>query len=136
MNGIKLQVPSSLSLLSLIRSTVRNFLEIENVKEKFIFQLLSVVDELSTNAIEHGYKYSGDENLLISIKVEKNVVEVEVEDFGEGFKGEGKSKEEGGMGLNIVKGMVDKFEMINKEKGLAIKVYKIIEEGKNNANKL
>lgn len=130
MNGIKLQVPSSLSLLSLIRSTVRNFLEIENVKEKFIFQLLSVVDELSTNAIEHGYKYSGDESLLISIKVEKNVVEVEVEDFGEGFKGEGKSKEEGGMGLNIVKGMVDKFEMINKEKGLAIKVYKIIEEGK------
>lgn len=136
MNGIKLQVPSSLSLLSLIRSTVRNFLEIENVKEKFIFQLLSVVDELSTNAIEHGYRYSSEENLLISIEVNDNIVEVEVEDFGEGFQGEGNSKEEGGMGLNIVRGMVDKFEMIKKEKGLAIKVYKIIEEGKNNANKL
>lgn len=131
MNGITLQVPSSLKLLSLIRSTVKNYLEIGNVKEKFIYQLLSVVDELATNAIEHGYRYSNEENLLITVRVEKidNEVVVEVEDFGEGFKGEGNSKEEGGMGLNIVRGMVDNFEMIKKEKGLTIKVYKRIEEG-------
>ncbi len=131
MNGITLQVPSSLKLLSLIRSTVKNYLEIGNVKEKFIYQLLSVVDELATNAIEHGYSYSDEENLLITVRIEKinNEVVVEVEDFGEGFKGEGNSKEEGGMGLNIVRGMVDNFEIIKKEKGLMIKVYKRIEEG-------
>jgi len=131
MNGISLTVPSSLRLLSLIRSTVRNFLEIENIKEKFIFQLLSVVDELSTNAIEHGYKYSLEKDLLVKVRVniEENQIELEVEDFGEGIQENSNSKEEGGMGLHIVRGMVDKFEIIKKEKGLAIKVYKKIEEG-------
>lgn len=131
LNGITLKVPSSLELLSLIRSTVKNYLEISDVEQKFIYQLLSVVDELATNAIEHGYNYSAEKNLFVTVRldVQGDEVVIEVEDFGEGFKGEGHSKEEGGMGLNIVRGMVDRFEMIEKEKGLTIKVYKRIEEG-------
>ena len=55
MNEIVLKVPASLRLMSLVRSTIKNYLEIEKVSNSEISKLLSVVDELATNAVEHGY---------------------------------------------------------------------------------
>ncbi|MBN1469715.1 MAG: ATP-binding protein [Fusobacteriaceae bacterium] len=130
MDGIVLKVPSSLKLMSLVRNTVKHYLEIENVSDRDIFQILSVVDELATNAVEHGYNYGEKNSLIVKVLKEDKKVTMEVEDFGIGFQGEGNSKEEGGMGLNIVRKIVDGIEMIKKEKGLMIRVFKYIEGGK------
>lgn len=130
MDGIVLKVPSSLKLMSLVRNTVKHYLEIENVSDRDIFQILSVVDELATNAVEHGYNYGEKNSLIVKVLKEEKKVTMEVEDFGIGFQGEGNSKEEGGMGLNIVRKIVDGIEMIKKEKGLMIRVFKYIEGGK------
>ena len=126
MDGIVLKVPSSLKLMSLVRNTVKHYLEIENVSDRDIFQILSVVDELATNAVEHGYNYGEKNSLIVKVLKEDKKVTMEVEDFGIGFQGEGNSKEEGGMGLNIVRKIVDGIEMIKKEKGLMIRVFKYI----------
>lgn len=115
--------------MSLIRITVKNYLEIEKVNNSNISKLLSVVDELATNAVEHGYNYEENDKLIIKVQKELNKVIVEVEDFGIGFQGEGNSKEEGGMGLSIVRKIVDGIEMVKKDKGLMIRVFKYIEGG-------
>lgn len=129
MNEIVLKVPSSLRFMSLVRSTVKNYLEIESINNSNISKLLSVVDELATNAVEHGYNYEENDKLIIKVQRESNKVIVEVEDFGIGFQGEGNSKKEGGMGLSIVRKIVDGIEMVKKDKGLMIRVFKYIEGG-------
>ncbi len=129
MNEIVLKVPSSLRVLSLVRSTVKGYLEIERVKESDISLLLSVVDELATNAVEHGYDYNEKSSLIVKVSKEEDRVVIEVEDFGVGFQGEGNSKKEGGMGLSIVRKIVDGLEMVKKDKGLMIRVFKYIEGG-------
>jgi serine/threonine-protein kinase RsbW len=116
-------------LMSLVRSTVKNYLEIEKVSNSEISKLLSVVDELATNAVEHGYDYNEKSSLIVKVTKEEERVIVEVEDFGVGFQGEGNSKKEGGMGLSIVRKIVDGLEMVKKDKGLMIRVFKYIEGG-------
>lgn len=126
MNEIVLKVPASLRLMSLIRSTIKNYLEIEKVSNSEISKLLSVVDELATNAVEHGYDYDEKDMLVIRVIKETTKIVIEVEDFGIGFQGEGNSKEEGGMGLNIVRKIVDGIDMVKKDRGLMIRVFKYI----------
>lgn len=129
MNEIVLKVPSSLRVLSLVRNTVKGYLEIENIKNSDISLILSVVDELATNAVEHGYCYEENDALIVTVIKESFRIVIEVEDFGVGFQGEGNSKKEGGMGLNIVRKIVDGIEMVKKDKGLMIRVFKNIEGG-------
>lgn len=126
MNEIVLKVPASLRLMSLVRSTVKNYLEIEKVNNNEISKLLSVVDELATNAVEHGYDYDEKDMLVVRVIKEATKIVIEVEDFGIGFQGEGNSKEEGGMGLNIVRKIVDGIDMVKKDRGLMIRVFKYI----------
>ena len=126
MSEIVLKVPASLRLLSLVRNTIKNYLEIEKIDNSDISKLLSVVDELATNAIEHGYNYDENDTLIVKVIKESTKIVIEVEDFGSGFQGEGNSKEEGGMGLNIVRKIVDGIDMVKKDKGLMIRVFKYI----------
>ena len=126
MNEIVLKVPASLRLMSLVRSTIKNYLEIEKVSNSEISKLLSVVDELATNAVAHGYDYDEKDMLVIRVIKETTKIVIEVEDFGIGFQGEGNSKEEGGMGLNIVRKIVDGIDMVKKDRGLMIRVFKYI----------
>ena len=112
--------------MSLVRSTIKNYLEIEKVSNSEISKLLSVVDELATNAVEHGYDYDEKDMLVIRVIKETTKIVIEVEDFGIGFQGEGNSKEEGGMGLNIVRKIVDGIDMVKKDRGLMIRVFKYI----------
>lgn len=125
-----MKVSSSYQVLGVVRNAVKNYLEAEQIETKDIYKILSVVDELSTNVVEHAYEPEAEEKLLdISLGLENNEIFVSVEDFGYGFKGEGQSKAEGGMGLNIVRGLVDYFEIVRKECGTKVKISKKIQGG-------
>jgi serine/threonine-protein kinase RsbW len=125
--GIKLIVPSSLKNLSLIRALVKTYLMSESVSQKDTLRLLTVIDELATNAIEHGYNYRVGEISIFMIK-DGNYMRITVEDFGAGFNRAKKSKDEGGMGLDIVRGLVDSLEIKSKEIGTKFEILKEIEE--------
>ena len=124
--GIKLIVPSSLKNLSLIRALVKTYLMSESVSQKDTLRLLTVIDELATNAIEHGYNYLAGEISIFMIK-DGNYMRITVEDFGAGFNRAKKSKDEGGMGLDIVRGLVDSLEIKPKEIGTKFEILKEIE---------
>ena len=126
-NIIRMSIPSSLENLSLIRALVKTYLEVQHINEKDIFQLLSVVDELSTNVVEHGYKYKpGD--IILEIQKSNDVIQLIVEDNGIGFDEEKLSKEEGGMGLYIARAIADDFKIEKKLNGTLFKIEKRIKE--------
>ena len=126
-NIIKMTIPSSLENLSLIRALVKTYLELQHINEKDVFQLLSVVDELSTNVVEHGYKYKpGD--IILEIQRSNDVIQLVVEDNGVGFDEEKSSKEEGGMGLYIARAIADNFKIEKKLNGTLFKIEKKIKE--------
>ncbi|GAA6324201.1 ATP-binding protein [Fusobacterium ulcerans] len=126
-NIIRMSIPSSLENLSLIRALVKTYLEVQHINEKDIFQLLSVVDELSTNVVEHGYKYKpGD--IILEIQKSNDIIRLIVEDNGIGFDEEKLSKEEGGMGLYIARAIADNFKIEKKLNGTLFKIEKRIKE--------
>ena len=126
-NIIKMTIPSSLENLSLIRALVKTYLELQHINERDVFQLLSVVDELSTNVVEHGYKYKpGD--IILEIQRSNDVIQLVVEDNGVGFDEEKLSKEEGGMGLYIARAIADNFKIEKKLNGTLFKIEKKIKE--------
>ncbi|MBC2856460.1 MAG: ATP-binding protein [Cetobacterium sp.] len=126
-NEIRLYVPSSLKNLSLIRALARTYLELQKLDQKDIMQILSIIDELSTNVVEHGYQYQpGD--IIIELQKQGDTIYLIVEDNGVGFDEEKKSKEEGGMGLFIAKAIADDFRIEKKLNGTKFKVEKKIRE--------
>lgn len=126
-NIIRMSIPSSLENLSLIRALVKTYLEVQHINEKDIFQLLSVIDELSTNVVEHGYKYKpGD--IILEIQKSNDIIQLIVEDNGIGFDEEKLSKEEGGMGLYIARAIADNFKIEKKLNGTLFKIEKRIKE--------
>lgn len=128
-SGVKLFVPSSLENLSLIRALAKTFLEVEKIDSKDAAQILSVIDELSTNVVEHGYCYNpGD--IIIEIRKDKDIIYLVVEDNGVGFDEKKVSKEEGGMGLFLARALADDFKMEKKINGTIFKVQKKVREVK------
>ncbi|MGL4947305.1 MAG: ATP-binding protein [Cetobacterium sp.] len=126
-NEIKLYVPSSLKNLSIIRAMTKTYLEHQKVDQKDIMKILSIVDELATNVIEHGYEYkTGD--IIIELQKNNDIIHLVVEDNGIGFDESKISKDEGGMGLFLAKAMADNFKVEKKINGTKIRVEKKVKE--------
>ncbi len=128
-NEVRINVPSSLENLSLIRALVKTYLDLHKVDNKDVFQLLSVVDELATNVVEHGYQYKPG-NMIIEIQKSNDIIKLIVEDNGLGFNETNISKDEGGMGLFLARAIADDFKIEKKINGTIFKVEKKIREGK------
>lgn len=124
-NKIKIFIPSFLRSLSTVRAMVRVYLREHNISELDEVQILSVVDELTTNAIEHAYSYSEGE-IEVVLNIYKETVFLTVEDFGKGYDEGLDSKEDGGFGLSIARKLVDHFRIEKKEKGTIFRVEKKI----------
>ncbi|MFK4785194.1 ATP-binding protein [Fusobacterium sp. MFO224] len=127
-NEIKLLVSSALENLSVIRSLIKTYLNLHSIEKRNIMEILTIVDELATNVVEHGYQYQPGE-LIITVEKDGNIIKLVVEDNGVGFDDEKISKEEGGMGLKIAKKMSDNFKIEKKLNGTKFKVEKKIKEG-------
>lgn len=122
-NRIKIFIPSFLSSLSTVRAMVRVYLREHRISELDEIQLLSVVDELTTNAVEHAYRYDKGE-IKIVLNFYKKTIFLTVEDFGKGYDEKLDSKEDGGFGLSIARKLVDVFEIEKKQKGQFLKLKK------------
>ena len=91
--------------------------------------MISVIDELATNVVEHAYSgKDNDKKIKILLKKKEKRIYAVVEDYGVGFLHDKKSKEEGGFGLKIVEGVVDSLRIVEKDKGTKIEIVKSIEE--------
>jgi serine/threonine-protein kinase RsbW len=126
----EIEIASSYNTLSLIRSFIRTYLDVENISESDKVKFVSVIDELTTNVIEHAYSGEDrEENIVkIQIRIDESTLYAKVEDYGSGFKNNNKSKEEGGFGLKIVEGIVETIKIFPKDKGTIVEVTKKVKE--------
>lgn len=124
---MEVHIPSTLENLSVVRAMVRTYLKNHKIAEEDIVHLISVVDELATNAIEHAYQDCLGE-VIINIYKEEGKIYLFVEDYGTGYDNTKESKEEGGLGLVLAQKMVDLFEIIKKERGTVFKIEKRVRE--------
>ena len=104
-NRVKIFIPSFLSSLSTVRAMVRVYLREHHISELDEIQILSVVDELTTNAVEHAYSNDKGE-IEIVLNFYKKTIFLTVEDFGKGYDESLDSKEDGGFGLSIARKLV------------------------------
>ena len=109
-NRVKIFIPSFLSSLSTVRAMVRVYLREHHISELDEIQILSVVDELTTNAVEHAYSNDKGE-IEIVLNFYKKTIFLTVEDFGKGYDESLDSKEDGGFGLSIANKLVDVFKI-------------------------
>ena len=114
-NRVKIFIPSFLSSLSTVRAMVRVYLREHKISELDEIQILSVVDELTTNAVEHAYSYDKGE-IEIVLNFYKKTIFLTVEDYGKGYDESLDSKEDGGFGLSIARKLVDVFEILERVK--------------------
>lgn len=124
---MEVHIPSSLENLSVVRAMIRTYLKNHHIEEGDAVQLLSVVDELATNAIEHAYHNKQGE-VIIHIEKIGTKVKIFVEDHGSGYDARKISKEEGGIGLVLARKLVDMLEIIKKEQGTVFKIEKEVRE--------
>lgn len=100
---------------------VRVYLREHRISELDEIQLLSVVDELTTNAVEHAYSYDKGE-IKIVLNFYKKTIFLTVEDFGKGYDENLDSKEDGGFGLSIARKLVDVLKLKRKQRELFLKL--------------
>lgn len=128
-NKIKILIPSYLENLSVLRAMVRVYLQTHKVNLTDEVQVLSVLDELATNAIEHGYEYDRKGEIKIVLNIYKKTIFLTIEDSGKGYDETiNDSKEDGGFGLFIVKKLVDVFKIEKKKQGTIFRIEKRLKE--------
>lgn len=126
--AVRLDLSSEVASLSSVNEIFGMLLAYTPLTEREATQLRSAFQEMGTNAIEWGNKYSETKKVSITIQIAADRVEVEIEDEGEGFDpdniphassgdeddpvGHFSVREilglrEGGFGILISRGMVD-----------------------------
>lgn len=129
---VELKIPSLPEFVGVARLTLSGVASRMNFSYDDIEDLKIALAEACTNAIQHAYEEnSSPKEVTIRYFMETNRLIVEVEDKGRGLdlkKAHSTSAdlgEEGGLGLFLIKALVDKLELQSDKKlGTKIRMFK------------
>ena len=82
---IELHLPSQLRFLSVVDAVVQSFSSEFGMSADDINNLSTATIEAASNAMEHANKFADGKTVLLRLRGRRTIVEVEVEDQGEGF---------------------------------------------------
>ncbi len=107
---------------------VEDFCAHHNLPHKFIFQITLVLDELITNIISYGYDAPGTHSIEISLSLDNELLRIRILDDGRPFNPlqdaeepelevplELRKRPIGGMGIHLVKSIMDTIEYERRE---------------------
>lgn len=140
MPGTSQNIKRELSIKSITENlmSVRKFISEAaldaGIDEENIGKITLAVDEACTNIIKHAYKYSPEGNIHISIKADRNKIEIRITDEGLHFNPNlipdpdiveyHKQKKVGGLGMFLMKKLMDevKYNTISSNKNQVVLV--------------
>jgi len=132
--GNFLKVPYSVDNLKDIRSFVSKRLQELSIPELEINMIVLAVDEVCANMIIHSNHKNQDQQLELSIKDELEGVAFEIKDHGDPFDPNTyevpeieeiiRTKRKGGLGLMLVKRIMDKIEFKRENNQTILRLFK------------
>ena len=116
----RLAIPSSTRYLLDVRQFVRLHLGEAGVKEAVALDVKLAVDEACANVIEHAYRNDPNHKLDVILRIDAGQITVRIRDFGIPFDKKSyrepnvraltKSGKSGGLGVRIIRRLMDKVE--------------------------
>ena len=133
----KFKVPCSKSKLVEIREFLQQVLSENAIPDVTVNALVLAVDEVCANLIIHSHNCNPDENIELKVNVHgKSDITFDIIDHGVGFNISDyeeplisdiiKQKRKGGIGLMLVKRIMDEIEFIKGEKKNVYRLHKKI----------
>lgn len=126
-------VPASTEYLIEVREFVSKHARSHGFSEKQINDIRLAVDEACTNIIKHAYQFDDSKHFAIEMNFQDQNVTVLIIDQGAGFdptryhkpelKDQIKKKKRGGMGIYLIKSLMDEvtYSKVNDENVLRMK---------------
>lgn len=126
-------IPASTEYLIDVRDFVSSHAKKHGFTEKQVNDIRLAVDEACTNIIKHAYKFDSTKHFGIELEFLEQTVTVIITDNGDGFdptsyqkpnlKDQIKQKRRGGMGIYLIKNLMDEvsYKKMNKENVLRMK---------------
>jgi serine/threonine-protein kinase RsbW len=133
----KFKVPCSKSKLGEIREFLQRVLSENSIPEVTINTLVLAVDEVCANLIIHSHNCNPDDQLELKVRVNgKSEITFDIIDHGDGFNIGNyqepsisdivKQKRKGGIGLMLVRRIMDEIELIKGKKKNVYRLHKKI----------
>jgi serine/threonine-protein kinase RsbW len=130
-------IPCSKSNLQQVRNFIIEVLQAEKLSDLEVHSMVLAVDEVCANIIIHSNNCSPEQTLKVQIEVMPDRVEYEIVDNGIGFDIRQypepdlneiiKAKRKGGVGLMLVKRIMDEIDFYTKKGKSIVKLTKFLE---------
>lgn len=124
--SFSLSFPAQAEYLGLCRLAVAALAGLAGLDEELVDDLKLAVTEACTNTIQHAYRDCDPGRVELRYEVEAGLVRITIEDSGVGRTDEApvetRGEREGGMGLAIIRSLVDELELEPRPGGLGTRV--------------
>jgi len=129
-DSIEVRLPSELRYLGVVDAVVQSFASEFDLQADDVNCISTATIEAASNAMEHANHFAVDKQVVVRLHGQGNVVEVEVEDQGEGFDHHPYERELGpedllklrGRGIFIMRNFMDEVRFM-KIGGGGMRVY-------------
>jgi len=130
---IELRLPSQLRFLGVVDAVVQSFASEFGLVPDDINSISTAAIEAASNAIEHANKFDDKKRVLLRLRGSANVIEIEVEDEGEGFDPRPYERELGtedllkmrGRGIFIMRSFMDEVRFARLSPGMRVSLRKV-----------
>lgn len=124
MNKLELRLSNSITELESLNSAMEVFGKSRNLAPELLFNLNLVLEEVLTNIIFYGYEDSNTHTIELNISLKNEIIEIEIIDDAKPFNPLERpdpdisqsldARKIGGLGIFLVKKIMDKAEYIRK----------------------
>lgn len=121
MNKIEIKISACIENESVVRNAIACFASSLNPTIDEIIDIKTILSEAVSNAIIHGYNYDKNKDVYVKASLDKNNLEIIVQDFGVGISdieealktnySSLKDQEKTGIGFTIIKSLSDSFKI-------------------------
>jgi anti-sigma regulatory factor (Ser/Thr protein kinase) len=133
---IEIKIPASPKYLKLIRRTVLNISEIAGFSSTQCNHITLAIDEACTNIIRHAYGGNSTKPIILQIFLLKDRLRFILKDYGKKAQIEAFQSRQlddlrpGGLGVHLIKSVMDTFELINRTRGNMLVLEKFLDNSK------
>ena len=116
MRTVRLRIPARAEFVALARLALSGLAGIVDLSDELLADLKLALTEAVSNSVRHAYR-GGDAFVSVAYELSGGALAVEVVDDGEGFDPErppaleGEELTEGGLGIAIIRTIVDDFQL-------------------------